>query len=467
MRTLPPVLSLVVAAGFLVGCGGSRDAAFTDVGATVTERIGKQVHWNQGTAEDHQAEAAVAALLAKPLTPESAVQIALLTSARLQALYEDLGVAQADLVRAGMLKNPVFEGQANFFAAGPALELSLIQDFIDLLYLPTRTRIASAALDGTKSMVAGAVIGFAGDVRRAAYLVQASEQLREMRRMILTGAEASFDLSRRIHETGNNTTLAYDRDRAMYEQAKLDLAAAEADVLDAHERLTALLGVWGTNTAWTMEPHLPELPSAEPAMPDLERRAITSSLDLQAAKQLIVLTTRQFGLVSPYLPQMTLGVDLQRDAGGAWGLGPKGTVEIPIFNQGQGLSMEAQAHLQRAWSLYAATAVDVRSVVRMAHNRVMAARMRADYLRSVMIPLRQHIVGELQLHYNAMLTSAFDLLQGKSQEIEAGRDYLMALRDYWIARSQLDQILAGKLVRFENPPSEAPSNVSPVGSEGP
>jgi cobalt-zinc-cadmium efflux system outer membrane protein len=466
MRPLVPILAGLILAGALGGCGGPRDAAFPDVAQTVADRTGKQVHWNQGLSEDQEADQAVAGLLAKPLTAESAVQIALLNSPRLQALYEDLGVAQADLVRAGMLKNPVFEGQINFFAAGPAAELSLIQDFLDLLYLPTRKRIATAALEEAKSMVAGSVIGFAGDVRRAAYQVQASEQLLEMRKMILSGSEAAYDLSSRIHAAGNNTILAHTRERAMYEQAKLDLAMAEADVMDAHERLTAMLGVWGKQTTWTMVARLPDMAATEEKMEDLERRAISSSLDLAAAKQHIVLTTRRFGLISPYIPEFTLGADIQRDSGGSWGPGPKGTVEIPLFNQGQGVSMEAQAQLHRAWSLYAVTAVAVRSNVRMARNRVLAARARADYLHAVMIPLRQRIVAELQLHYNAMLMGAFDLLTGKSQEIEAGRDYLMSLRDYWVARSQLDQILAGKLVQFTDLPSDAATSGQMSGQEG-
>ena len=466
MRALIPALGAVVATILLGGCGGTRDAAFTAVGTTVMERTGKQVHWNQGTPEDHQVEQAVTALLAGPLTPETAVQVALLASPRLQALYEDLGLAQADLVKAGMLKNPVFEGQVNLFAAGPSVELSLIQDFIDLLSLPTRRRIASAALDAARSRVAGAVIGFAAEVRRAAYRVQASEQLRELRRMVLTGAEAADDLSTRIHAAGNNTDLAHDRDRAMYEQAKLDLAAAEEEALDAHERLTVMLGVWGSATAWTMAPRLPDLPSVEPPLSDLEKRAITCSLDLLAAKQDIVLATRQFGLVSPYVPGVSLGADLERDAGGGWGLGPKGTVEIPVFDQGQGLGLEAQSRLQRVWSLYAATALEVRSGVRMARNRVVAARARAEYLRAVMIPLRQRIVGDLQLRYNGMLIGAFELLQGKADEIAAGRDYVLALRDYWIARSELDQILSGRLARSDTVVSDAMTAGSPSAPEG-
>ena len=36
--------------------------------------------------------------------------MALLNNRELQALYAELGVAQADLVQAGLLSNPVFDG---------------------------------------------------------------------------------------------------------------------------------------------------------------------------------------------------------------------------------------------------------------------------------------------------------------------------------------------------------------------
>ena len=53
---------------------------------------------------------AVRQLLAKPLTAENAVKLALLNSAELQAAFEELGVARAALVSAVRLPNPVAEG---------------------------------------------------------------------------------------------------------------------------------------------------------------------------------------------------------------------------------------------------------------------------------------------------------------------------------------------------------------------
>ncbi|HEY0523136.1 MAG TPA: hypothetical protein VGD08_07095, partial [Stellaceae bacterium] len=80
------------------------DAAFSDVQTTVSARLGgKEVKWNRDTEEDKAAQDAVARLLESPLTADSAVQIALLNNRRLQAEYEDLGVAQADLIQAGLL----------------------------------------------------------------------------------------------------------------------------------------------------------------------------------------------------------------------------------------------------------------------------------------------------------------------------------------------------------------------------
>ena len=53
-------------------------------------------------------ERQLADLLAKPLTVEQAVQVALLNNRGLQASYAELGVAEADLVQAGRIANPVF-----------------------------------------------------------------------------------------------------------------------------------------------------------------------------------------------------------------------------------------------------------------------------------------------------------------------------------------------------------------------
>ena len=78
-------------------------------------------------------------------------------------------------------------------------------------------------------------------------------------------------------------------------------------------------------------------------------------------------------------------------------------------------------------------------------ERVNGARERALYYRDIMLPLRERIVNEAQLQYNAMQVGPFQLLRAKEQQIETAVAYIEALRDYWLARGDAGQLLSGRL----------------------
>ena len=61
-----------------------------------------------------------------------------------------------------------------------------------------------------------------------------------------------------------------------------------------------------------------------------------------------------------------------------------------------------------------------------------------------MLPLRQKVVEETQLQYNAMLVGVFQLLQAKREQIEAGARHIDQLRECWIARTNVEELLAGR-----------------------
>ena len=92
--------TLLFAAVFvLTGCASiSKQAGFNTIQQQVDERIGYRVHWNNDTAADEEVARAVRNLLGEPLTDDAAIQISLLNNRRLQATYEELGIAQAAIV---------------------------------------------------------------------------------------------------------------------------------------------------------------------------------------------------------------------------------------------------------------------------------------------------------------------------------------------------------------------------------
>ena len=52
---------------------------------------------------------------------------------------------------------------------------------------------------------------------------------------------------------------------------------------------------------------------------------------------------------------------------------------------------------------------------------------------------------ESQLQYNAMQITPFQLLQAKQEEVKTGADSIEALRDYWVARAELQKAVGGSL----------------------
>src|SRR5690242_18874050 len=99
-------VALLVALALPACTSTNPDRAFTDEQPLASHEL----HRNRNSPADEAVDAHVRTLLATELTPEAAIQIALLNNRNLQAMYEDLSLAQADLVEAGLLKNPVFDG---------------------------------------------------------------------------------------------------------------------------------------------------------------------------------------------------------------------------------------------------------------------------------------------------------------------------------------------------------------------
>lgn len=431
----------------LCGCATVQPRqGLEEVSTVVVDRMQQRIHWRTGGADDQEVDRAIAALLAIPLHAEAAVQIALLNNRHLQATFEELNIAQADLVAAGLLRNPIFEAEIRFADAGTSAEFSLVQEFLAIFQIPLRERIAAAAFAGAQAAVASTVLDLAGAVRESFYDYQAALQLIEMRQTVMAATEASLDLAQRMHDAGNITNRQLALERAQHEQAKLDLAATETLAAEGRERLIALMGLWGGQTTWQAETRLPELPEDDGDLDTIERAAIKNNLDLVIAEREIEGLSERLGLERTFglVPELEAGVTSEREHDGEWGVGPAVSLPLPIFNQGQPAVAAATARLERARQHYYAQAVEIRAAARAARLRVLNARQRAIYYRDVILPLRQEIVEETQLEYNAMLIGAFELLRVKQEQIEAGAQYIESLRDYWIARARLDQILAGR-----------------------
>src|SRR4029434_9812900 len=91
--------------------------------------------------------------------------------------------------------------------------------------------------------------------------------------------------------------------------------------------------------------------------------------------------------------------------------------------------------------------VRIRAQARVTRDRLEGATDRANYYRDILLPLHERITNEAQLQYNAMQVSPFQLIRAREQQIQTAAGYVEALRDYWLARADIEQLLSGRLLR--------------------
>jgi len=433
----------------LTGCTTfDQRAGFADLSAAVQDRSGLRLAWNLGTELEAQVAEEVRGLLAGKLTAETATQIALLNNRDLQALYAELGVAQADLVQAGLLENPIFDLSATFPLEGgdPDLELGVALGFLNIFYMPLRKRVAEAQFEAAKLRVTGEVLDFAARVRAAFYRHQANAQMVDLLRAITRGLAAALDVAQRLYAAGNITALDLARERALAEESKLQLAAAEIAVRQSREQLNDVMGLWGQQVAWEIDPRLPDMPAQQIPLEGLEGQALRQSLALASARQEMIAVGKRLGFsrAAALFPDLEVGALAERNEG-EWEVGPTLEFPLPLFDQGQARIGRAAVELRRTHQAYYALAVRIRATARRVRDRVQGTRSRAVYYRDILLPLRERIVNESQLQYNAMQIGVFDLLRSQEQQIQAAVAYIEAQLAYWLARTDLDHLLSGGL----------------------
>jgi cobalt-zinc-cadmium efflux system outer membrane protein len=451
MTRLRPLL--VTALALLVsGCATvSKEEAFSDVNHQLEQRTGVKAHWLLGGDEDRAAEAHVRQLLTGELSADGALAVALLRNRRLQARYENIGIAQADLVQAGLLKNPSFSASVGFpNLAGANLEtdFSLVQDFLSIFTIPLRRKLAGAELERTKLQVGAELIDVAAQVRGAYFAVVADQQLLEMWRNVVAAEEAATALATKQLEAGNIQSFDLDQQLDQLGGAKLALGRAEISASDDRERLTRLMGLWGKDVSFRLPARLPDLPASVEALDDAEAVAIGQRMDLAAAIQQRDTLAYSLSLVTGtrFLPGLQLGVSTQRGSPeGVRVTGPTLELELPLFDQGQGRVGRLEAEVRLAQDEVSALAVEIRSEVRAARTQFTAARSTVNYYQREVLPLRERLVQAAQLQYNAMQIGLYRLLAVKQRQIEGGRDYVEALRSYWTSRADLERALGGRL----------------------
>jgi outer membrane protein TolC len=431
----------------LAGCASlSSDGGFSSVEQAVESRTSAQAKWVRSEDEANSVRTRVKELLAKPLSAEDAVQIALLNNPGLQAEYAEVGIAEADLVQASRWRGPRFSFARLRRGDEIEYERSVFFDVLGLITIPLSVRGERSRFEAAKSRAAAEALRVALDARKAWFGAVAAQENANYMEQVKEAAEASAELARRMAALGNFSKLDQAREQAFYAGAAADLARARHAALAARERLTRLLGLWGENLAFSLPERLPELPKEARPGGELEAQALAQRLDVQAAKRDTEALAGSLGLtkVTRFVSLLEFGLHSNSETDRPRQRGWEVELAIPIFDFGGARVARAERIYMQSVNRAAEAAIQARSEVREAYGAYRTAFDLARHYREEIVPLRKRISEEMLLRYNGMLASVFELLADSREQIVAVNAYIESLRDFWLAESDLQMALTSR-----------------------
>lgn len=449
------VAGLAIALGALVSGCVSQDAGIGLARSEVRSRTGMDMAASEADA-DPEGNALIGKLLTKPLTADSAARVALLNNAEVQAALADVGVARGNLISALRMPNPRVGFGANFYEEETKLDIEATVELLDIFLIPARQDVADAALEASALEAAGKALDVVFEAKSAFYDWQAARQSLELRKTVLYAAAQSSDIASRLLEAGNVPPLDALAQQAIYEEARLAVARAELEQTRARERLNTALGLHGkAGASWKAAAELPEPTEFDDK--GLERRAVEASLDLriQEKRHASAAGRADLAWTQGLAPELEAGVSAEREEGG-WGVGPTVAVSIPLFYQGQGEVASAEAEMRGAESRHRAAATGARATARVVSGRLRVSKESAAFFKNTLLPLRDKILDQTLRTYNAMDTGPIQLLTAKRDQIETMTAYVDTLRDYWIARTEAELLLAGRTPALSGTRAAAP-----------
>ncbi|MBN9376789.1 MAG: hypothetical protein BGO14_01320 [Chlamydiales bacterium 38-26] len=444
-----PVFSL----GLLIsGCSKIPSADDGFVSCVVANRLDSQVEWRRGYCQDERAKNFIQSMINSELNANTAIQIALLNNPKVQAVFEDLGIAQADLVEAGLLSNPVFEVEIRYphiKGLRTNIEYLLTTSLLDAFLIPLRTKLATTEFEQTKLRVSNEILNLAFDVRQTYYELIAEQQKTMYIRSIVELASILGEISSKQISIGNINTLEFQLAQSRFLEAELELSQSLTEIVRLNEKLNRLLGL-ESDFSLTLPENLPEdFDYQGYDLCALESIAIEERLDIQVARLELTRFSRMLGLKDWWTyTKLQGGLAGERDPDGTNVIGPGISGELPIFNYGQAARMRIFAEFRQAQDRLAELEIKIRSEVREAHKLLMNYSKIINDYRGRLLPMQGKISASSEELYNVMGLGVDKLLENKCIEVVGFKNYTESVKKYLVSRVELDRALGGYLFKF-------------------
>lgn len=436
---------------FITGCSKIPTVDDGFVTCIVANRIDSQAEWRQGCCQEEQVQTFIQCASANELTADSAIQIALLNNPKIQAIFEEIGIARSDLVEAGLISNPSFSIEVRYphiKGLQTNIEYLITSSLLDIFLIPLRTRLAATEFEQTKLKVSNEILNIAFDVRETYYELASEKKKIGYIQTVVELTSINNEIVSRQLNIGNINTLEFQLSQSRLLEAELELAKSQAEIIRLREKMNRLLG-FTEEVCLIIPDYLDGIDYQEFDPCALETIAIEKRLDLQVARFEIVRLGQMLGLKDWWTyTNLQGGLAGERDPDGTNLIGPGFSGELPIFNYGQAARMRLFSQLRQAQDRLAELEIQVRSEVREAYKLLMSYLKIINDYQYRLLPMQAKISASSEELYNVMGLGVDKLLENKRMEVVTNQNYTESVKQYLVSRVELDRALGGYLFRL-------------------
>ncbi len=349
------------------------------------------------------------------LTPDQAAVLAVLINPSLRAARDRRAVATAELFVAGILPNPQVSGSVDFVTGGtitPDLQtgygFGASWDLQALVQLGAKRAAARANVQSVDLDIAWTEWQTAEGAKLAIYRVVADEEQLARAREVDTRLKKNLDVVRQATRA--------------HEQTEVDLASAETASQDAHatvlglekdladQRLAMKKAIGLPSEATVKLGEGISLPSrvSTPSYTELTDNIEARRLDLLALKKGYQSQEEKLrAAILAQFPKISLGFNRASDTSNVHTIGPALTIDLPIFDRGQGSIALERATRQKLRDEYFNRIFEARSDVATALADIRELEKQIAAAEAA-VPVLQHLVEVYRMAIGQGNVNAFD-----------------------------------------------------------
>lgn len=390
--------------------------------------------------------------ISNPLAPIDTVQLLLSQSPKVRAAIAQLGIADAQRLQTELISNPRISLGAMKPEAGGRwqLEMGLSQPLLELFTRPLRRELAQGDLLRAQLHLQRQLQQLIVQTHSYYYDAVAAQQHLQIQQQVLEATKAQQQLALSLYHAGNmaeNNFLYYDNELRRVQQ---QLNKHQQVTNEKRWRLFNVIGLTSTS-ALTIPAQLPTPGKDIFVRNELIKTAKSHRLDIHIAQQQLLLINQRRHLLKKEngWRDMNVGINVEREFDGATIGGPELEFALPIFNRGQGKLAIADAQLSRLQAELQQHELDMDWEIAQALNKLETAQQQLALLKQSFQAAEKR-VALANREVNFMLTSPFQLLDIKRDEIQLAHDYTDELNNYWQARSDLELAIGKALPISDN-----------------